>query len=225
MSRVELHTWPPDPDAALHLQATLRDQIILQWDGRPVSTIAGIDVNQSGSTGTTAVMVLSYPGMSPLETVTSRSLLVFPYIPGLFAFRVGPAILSAWEKLTIVPDVVMLHGHGTAHPRGCGLASQIGLWVNLPSIGVAKRLLYGSHGAVGPSVGEWSKVVDEADPNRVIGAALCMGENARPIYISPGHHIDLPQALKLVMVCMQGHRLPEPLRLAHQAANAMNKIS
>ncbi len=114
-----------------------------------------------------AIAVLSYPKLDRLGTVTGEAPQGLPYIPGLLAFRVGPAILAAWEKLKLKPDLILIHGHGTAHPRGLGLASHVGLWLNLPTIGVAKTRLYGSHSEPSSHLGEWSELLDEGVPKRV----------------------------------------------------------
>jgi deoxyribonuclease V len=133
---------------------------------------------------------------------------------------VAPAILAAWEKLSDKPDVLMIPAHGIAHPRGCGLASHIGLWLDLPCIGVAKRLLYGYHTEVGSQVGEWSEILDEHDSTCLIGAIVRTRGSSKPIYVSPGHLIDLKSSVELVLACSRGFRLPAPLRTAqHAAAN------
>jgi deoxyribonuclease V len=164
------------------------------------------------------VAVLNFPGLTNLISVSAETSQSFPYIAGYLAFREGPAILAAWEKLKLKPDLLLIHGHGIAHPRGIGLASHIGVWLNLPTIGITKTRLYGIHGEVGPQVGDWSKLVDEKQPDRAIGAVLRTCENIRPVYVSPGHLIDLEHSIEYVLACTRGCRIPEPLRAAHQAA-------
>lgn len=134
----------------------------------------------------------------------------------------GPAILAAWEKLTLKPDLILIHGHGIAHPRGLGLASHVGLWLNLPTIGTAKTRLYGCHSEAGSQVGEWSELLDEGDPKHVIGAVLRTQVNTKPVYVSQGHLIDLPHSVKFVMVCCRGYRMPEPIHAAHNIAQEHN---
>jgi deoxyribonuclease V len=218
MTQTSLHPWTLDPDEAIQLQEDLRECLVLAWDGRVVNTIGGVDINYVDDKARVAITVLTFPDMTPLTSITSDMQLVFPYIPGLLAFRVGPAILAAWEKLELKPDLIMIHGHGVAHPRGIGLASHVGLWINLPTIGIAKTRVYGCHYEAGSQVGDWSELLDERDTKHVIGAVLRTKVNAKPIYVSPGHLIDLMHSIQLVMACCHGFRLPEPIRMAHQLA-------
>jgi deoxyribonuclease V len=165
-----------------------------------------------------AIIVLSYPDMVLLDTVTSEASLAFPYIPGLLAFRVGPAILATWEKLKQIPDLIMMHGHGTAHPRGVGLASHMGLWLEVPTIGIAKSKLFLNHAQPGSQMGDWSTLMDEMETSRAIGAVLRTRVNTKPVYVSAGHLIDLQNSVEYVLVCCRGFRLPEPIRVAHTIA-------
>jgi deoxyribonuclease V len=210
--------WTYDLEKAVQVQENLRQHLLLSWDGRPLNTLAGIDVSYTQDSIRAAVAVLRYPSLTSLRTVTGEAPQGFPYVAGLLAFREGPAILAAWERLKLKPDLLLIHGHGTAHPRGVGLASHIGYWLNLPTIGIAKTRLYGTHTEVGPRVGDWSELVDEKEPGHVIGAVLRTCENTKPIYVSPGHLIDLEHSIEFVLECSRGCRMPEPLRAAHQAA-------
>jgi len=219
MSYPELHAWTLDPEQAARVQIALRTQIVLAWlQGKTVSTIGGVDVGLAQAMARAAIVVLRYPDLVPLEGVTAQSPLIFPYVPGLLAFREGPAILAAWDKLHDKPDVLMFDGQGIAHPRGIGIASQMGLWLGRPSIGVAKSRLYGRHAPPGPQRGDWVELYDERDKGRVIGAVLRTRENVNPLYISPGHLIDLPMCIEFVMRCCTRYRLPEPTRWAHRVA-------
>jgi deoxyribonuclease V len=207
-----LHPWTLDPDEAARLQVSLRERLRLAWDGRIVATVAGVDVSFTDELACAAIVLMSYPEVDLLATVIGRSQAIFPYIPGLLAFREGPAILAAWEKLNAKPDLLLFDGHGIAHPRGFGLASHLGLWLETPSVGVAKSRLYGRHADVGEQAGDQSLLWDENDPERVIGAVVRTREKSRPIYFSPGNLIDLENALAFGLACCTGHRLPEPLR-------------
>ena len=218
MTQPSLHPWTFDPYEAIQLQENLRKLLVLAWDGRVVNTIGGVEINTVRDMLRVTITVLTYPEMSPLIHASMDMPVEFPYIPGLLAFRVGPAILATWEKLTLKPDLLMLQGHGTAHPHGIGLASHMGLWLNLPSLGVAKTCLYGSHSKAGSQVGDWSEVLDEIDTKSVIGAVLCTRVNTKPIYVSPGHLIDLHHSIRFVLACCRGYRLPEPIRAGHKKA-------
>jgi deoxyribonuclease V len=142
--------------------------------------------------------------------------LVFPYIPGLLAFREGPAILSAWNELKNKPDLLMFDGQGIAHPRGIGIASQMGLWLERPTIGVAKSRLYGRHEEVGPQRGDRADLFDKSGHR--IGTVLRTREKTNLLYVSPGHLIDVEQATQFVVNSLAGYRLPEPTRWAHKVA-------
>jgi deoxyribonuclease V len=183
-----------------------------------VATLGGIDVDLEEDAARAAIVVLRYPDLSPVEGVTADAPLVFPYVPGLLAFREGPAVLAAWDKLQTKPDLLMFDGQGIAHPRGIGIASQLGLWLERPSIGVAKSRLYGFHADPGPRRGDRVELRDERSRSRVIGAVLRTRDKANPLYISPGHLIDLQTSLEFVLKCCTGYRLPEPTRWAHKVA-------
>ncbi len=210
--------WTYDVDQAIRLQEHLNGRLVLTWDDRAVHSIAGIDVSDAGDVIYAAITVYKYPGLAHLHTVTGHASPAFPYIPGLLTFRVGPAILATWEKLTEKPDLLLVHGHGIAHPRKMGLASHLGLWLNIPTIGVARERLYGRESEPGPAAGDWSRLLDEHHAGHSIGAALRTKEGSNPIYVSPGNLIDLEHAIAFVLASCRGHRTPEPLRLAHQKA-------
>src|SRR5687767_12629597 len=211
-----LHTWDLSPEEAARLQIELRARLILAWDKRPVTTISGVDVSIKTESTHAAIVVLRYPDLSPLEGVTAEAPLVFPYIPGLLAFREGPAVLAAWSKLQNKPDLLMFDGQGIAHPRGIGIASHMGLWLDRPTIGVAKSRLYGRHTEVGPKLGDRADLLDKS--GNVIGAVLRTREKTNPLYISPGHLMDVKHAVEFVMACTTSYRLPEPTRWAHKVA-------
>jgi deoxyribonuclease V len=218
MTLKNLHPWTLDPEEAIKVQSALRERLVLAWDDRPVTTVGGVDVDLEEDVARAAIVVLRYPDLTPLEGVTADAPLVFPYIPGLLAFREGPAVLAAWEKLQREPDLLMFDGQGIAHPRGLGIASQMSLWLELPTIGVAKSRLYGRHAEPGPKRGDSAELFDERDRMRVIGAVLRTREKTNPLYISPGHLIDVKHAIEFVLACCAGYRLPEPTRWAHKFA-------
>jgi deoxyribonuclease V len=220
MSTPPLHPWVIDPQGAIILQSPLRERLVLSWDGRPVTSVSGVDVGFDGEQALAAVVVLHYPDMTLLISITAVRQVDFPYIPGLLSFREGPTILAAWEKLTLKPDLLMFDGQGIAHPRGFGLAAHMGLWLNIPTIGVAKSRLYGVHSEVGPVLGDQSLLYDEKNRVRTLGAVVRTREKSKPLYISPGHLIDLENAVTFVRACCRGHRLPESIRLADQISKA-----
>lgn len=211
-----LHNWDLTPAEAAHVQGELRNHLVLTWDRRPVSTIGGVDVSVKTEAARAAIVVLNYPDLTPLEATVADELLVFPYIPGLLAFREGPAVLAAWDKLQNKPDLLMFDGQGIAHPRGIGIASQMGLWLERPTIGVAKSRLYGRHAEVGVEQGDRVELLDQS--GNIIGTVLRSRKKTNPLYISPGHLIDVEHATQFVLACNAGYRLPEPTRWAHKVA-------
>jgi deoxyribonuclease V len=212
----KLHNWNLTPQEAVRIQAQMRERLILRWDDRPVSTIGGVDVSIKDEFTRAAIVVLRYPDLTPFEAVVEDAPLVFPYIPGLLAFREGPAVLAAWSKLQNKPDLLMFDGQGIAHPRGIGIASHMGLWLERPTIGVAKSRLYGLHTEVGLQRGDRAQLLDKN--TNVIGAVLRTKEKTNPLYVSPGHLIDVEHAAEFVVACITRYRLPEPTRWAHKVA-------
>jgi deoxyribonuclease V len=217
---MQLHPWDLSPGEAAQVQKKLRERLILQWDGRPVAAVGGVDISIKPETARAAIAVIRFPELTPVEAVTADAPLVFPYIPGLLAFREGPAVLAAWEMLDNKPDLLMFDGQGIAHPRGMGIASLMGLWLERPSIGVAKSRLYGKHADVGLAHGDRAELLDRQ--GKVIGTVLRTRERTNPLYVSPGHLIDVQHATEFVQACLAGYRLPEPTRWAHKIAGGSN---
>jgi len=179
--------------------------------------IAGVDmsVDKGRGAATGAVVVLQYPELRLVEVKTVNDKLDFPYIPGLLSFRESPLILAACEQLDLTPDLVLVDGQGIAHPRRFGLASHLGLLLNIPTIGCAKSLLCGAHEIPGSEPDSYAEIIDKGE---IIGAVLRTKPRVKPVYVSIGHKIDLETAIHWVMNCCRGYRLPEPTRLAHLAA-------
>lgn len=218
MTLTDLHPWDLSAESAIQVQARLRPRLILKWDGRRVSTVGGVAVRLREEQACAAIVVLSFPDLTPIEASTAEAQLIFPYTSGLLAFREGPIILTAWEALSLKPDLLLFIGQGIAHPRGLGIASHLGLWLECPTIGVAKTRLYGKHTQPGPDRGDQATLYDEHDHEQAIGVVLRTGKNVRPLYISPGHLIDINHSAALVMDCVKHYRLPKPIRWAHRVA-------
>ena len=221
---VILHPWTLSPDDAVAIQQQLRRRLILRWDNRPVETVGGVDVGIAAQEVRAAIVVLRLADLAPIEGVVASAPLTFPYVPGLLAFREGPAILDAWARLRHKPDLLLFDGQGIAHPRGLGIASHMGLWLVRPTIGVAKSRLYGQFDPPGPQAGDASALRDPRT-GEVIGVVLRTRAQGAPLFISPGHLIDLPTALAFVRQCLRGHRLPEPTRWAHKLAAGQSPLA
>lgn len=185
-----------------------------------VRYIAGVDIStgRRGELARAAVVVLSFPELEVVEVQTAEGTLGFPYIPGLLSFREAPLALAACERLDITPDLFLIDGQGLAHPRRFGLACHLGLFLDRPTIGCAKSLLCGRYEEPSAGAGSSSPILDDGE---VIGTALRTRTGTKPVYVSIGHMISLPAAVSRAMQCCWGYRVPEPLRLAHQAASGM----
>lgn len=222
MKAANLHEWQVTPAQAIAIQQQLAGHILSEGELRHIRLVAGIDVSvrKTDTVGRGAVVILNYPELELVEVQTAEQNIDFPYIPGLLSFREVPVILSACEKLTNTPDLIFVDGQGVAHPRRMGLASHLGLIINKPTIGCAKSRLCGHHEPVGTDRGDSVKLIDGED---TIGVVLRTRTNVKPLYISIGHKISLETATRWVLDCGRGYRLPEPTRLAHQAAGRQLK--
>lgn len=212
-----LHPWPVTVKEAMQLQKELSHKVSRDGGVSEVSLVAGVDISAPDARGVAkgAVVVLRYPELEVEEIHLAEGRPAFPYVPGLLSFRESPLILEAFEGLSCKPDLLLVDGHGIAHPRRMGIASHLGLLLDLPSIGCAKSRLVGQHPMPGAEVGSYTQLLDG---DEVIGAVLRTGAGTSPIYVSIGHKIDLETAIRWVMRCCRGYRQPEPTRLAHQAA-------
>lgn len=187
-----------------------------------VQSIAGVDIGfeDGGAITRAAVVVLAWPGLAVLEEVVHREPTRFPYVPGLLAFRELPAALSAFSRLSRRPELVMVDGQGIAHPRRLGIAAHLGLWLDLPTIGIAKTRLCGRLGEVPERRGDWTPLVDG---DEVIGAVLRSRQGVKPVFVSPGHRLSLSTALEWTLACLGRTKLPEPTRLADRLASRRDR--
>jgi len=220
MSLSSLHSWNLTPGEAVEVQKRLRNLIRIEPLSRDVHTIAGADIsfNKFSETVYAGIVVLSLPDLQIIESAGVRSVTKFPYVPGLLSFRETPSVLEAWEKLKTKPDVLMLDGQGIAHPRRFGIACHTGLLLDLPAIGCAKSILVGKHGELGLEAGSQSPLVDRGEQ---VGVALRTKNKVNPVYVSPGHLIDLDSAVDLVLRSTGKYRQPEPTRQAHLLVNRL----
>ncbi|MBN8530872.1 MAG: deoxyribonuclease V [Alphaproteobacteria bacterium] len=195
------------------MQDALRAKQRLENDFGHLWLIAGVDVAYDVVRNLAwASIVTMQPGvLRPAEQVMAYAPADFPYIPGLLSFREIPAILEAMKKLTFLPSLLMVDGQGIAHPRRMGIAAHLGVLLNLPSIGVAKSRLTGNHEEPGPNKGDYAPLI--AGSQR-IGTVLRSKENTHPLYVSPGHRVDMETATALTLQCLTRYRLPEPTRFA-----------
>jgi len=215
MRIVSPHRWDVSPSEAVEMQEQLRSRVSTERAFSQINTVAGVDVAVKGDRAKAAVVVLSYPGLVPLDYSLAELAVEFPYIPGLLAFREGPAVLAALEKLKTEPDLFIFDAQGLAHPRRMGLATHLGVIIDRPSIGCAKSRLCGSHHQPGPERGSYTYLYDG---DEIIGAVVRTQTGVTPLYVSIGHKVDLPSAIEYVLSCGTNYRLPETTRYAHRVA-------
>ena len=218
----QLHDWKVSPREAVELQKSLRERVRLVPLAKKVRTIAGADIsfNKFETTVYAGLVVLRLPSLEVVEEVGVVSETKFPYVPGLLSFRETPSVLEAWAKLKAEPDAVMFDGQGIAHPRRVGIASHVGLLIDRPTLGCAKSVLVGKYEEPDRERGSWTELIDKGE---VVGAAVRTKKDVQPIYVSPGHLIDLQGAIELTLACNGGYRQPEPTRRAHLLVNALRR--
>jgi deoxyribonuclease V len=214
-----IHDWNVTTSEARELQERLAPSVVQKSLPRIISRIAAADValEKKGATAAAAVVVFSFPSLSELDFVIARGVVTFPYVPGLLTFREGPILIEALRSLRTRPDVVLFDGQGIAHFRGMGIASHMGLFLGIPTVGCAKSPLIKPAREPARARGSWSPIKREG---LTVGAALRTRSNVRPVYVSPGHLADVRSSMRLVLGCCGKFRLPEPLRAAHMACCA-----
>ena len=218
MKITPLHSWPDSTAEAKAIQEKFRDKVITSNQLKRVNNVAGIDIGfeDNGNITRAAIAVLSFPELEIVEQQVVRDKTRFPYVPGYLSFREVPAALIAFDKLKIIPDLLLCDGQGLAHPRRFGLACHLGLWTGIPSIGVAKSRLIGTHRDVGTKKGSWQALMDG---DETIGAVLRTRSNVSLVFVSIGHKVDLQTAIDYTLRCTTKYRLPETTRWAHKLAS------
>ena len=212
MNVQSFHRWDLTPEAAGHIQVEMAEMVT----GGPLpqlKTVLGVDVSYRRSTGRfiAAGILLTIPEFKKIMSLRNEGKTSFPYIPGLLSFMEIPPLLPVLRQMP-PPDVIFVDGQGIAHPRGCGLASHIGILTGIPTIGCAKSRLIGEHRDPGNKAGGYEPLIVG---EKLVGYVVRSKKGCRPIYVSPGHLLDPEAALKGTMMCLEGYRLPEPTRLAH----------
>ena len=212
------HSWKLTPTAAIALQHRLRSKVVRLGRPRRVTHVAGTDVGfeRGGKITRAAVAVLSFPALELVDHSVVRQPTRFPYIPGLLSFREIPALLGALAGLRVQPDLILVDGHGIAHPRRFGIASHLGVYCGATVIGVAKSRLVGEHREPIHRRGAWVPLQHHGE---TIGAVLRTKPHTLPIFVSIGHCISLPLGMRYVMACTTKFRLPETTRWAHRLAS------
>ena len=203
--------WDLTPSEAVALQKRLCGDVVKKSRLTTVESVAGIDTGYRNGLSQAAIVSMRYPSLEPLEEAISMRAVDFPYIPGLLSFRESPAILDAFEKLKHPPDLLIIDGHGIAHPRRFGIACHIGLLLDIPTIGCAKTLLVGQFEEPRSERGGFSYLMDRGER---VGVVLRTRSHVKPVFVSIGHRVDLQDCIHFVLTCCRGFRLPETTRRA-----------
>ncbi len=218
----DLHPWEVSPKEAVGIQTSLRERVRLTPLASPPSTVAGVDVSYDRGSDHffAAVVVMTFPELHVVEETSEEGRVTFPYVPGLLSFREGPVVLKALRKLDAVPDVIIFDGQGIAHPRGLGIASHMGLFLGIPTVGCAKTKLCGFYDEPGMERGDYSPLILNG---KQVGVVLRTKRGVKPLFVSPGHLIDVRGGLEIVLSCCRRYRLPEPTRQAHLLVNRVRR--
>ena len=217
---------PPDPALVQSLrqqQEAMRQRVRHEPLAHAPRLIAGCDSSfPTPETILSVFVVLKFPSLELVEKVYSHGPVTMPYVPGFLSFREAPNVVHAFAKLTHKPDIMMVDGHGIAHPRRMGIAAHLGVLLDVPSFGVAKQRLTGSFTEPAPEKGALQPLTD-AKTGELIGEVIRSKDRVLPLFVSPGHRCDQPTATRLALACLQGYKLPEPTRLAHHWAEEFKK--
>ncbi len=211
------HSWNVTPKQAVKIQKRLAAKIIKKGTPGKVQTIAGCDIAYDPQTKRcfAGVLIFSWPDMKIIEQLYVVEKVRFPYVPGLLTFREAPALLKCFRKLSLKPDLIMVDGQGIAHPRRIGVASHLGLILNIPTIGIAKSRLIGAFKSPGSAQGKWNHLyIDKNKQHDVIGAVVRTRSRVKPVFVSIGHKISLQESIKWVLRTTGKFRIPEPTRQA-----------
>jgi deoxyribonuclease V len=212
--------WPGDIAEARAAQELLSRTVrIVPFRGRP-RFVAGVDAAFSSTRIFAAACLYYLPDLVCVEQATAVQELLFPYVPGLLSFREGPAVIEACGRLKQRPDVILVDGQGIAHPRGIGIASHIGVMLDIPTIGCAKQRLVGDYLDPESGKGDWKPLrYREA----LVGAVLRTRDNVKPLFVSPGHRVDVNTAIAIVLSCLGRYRIPEPIRCADMLSKKVKR--
>jgi deoxyribonuclease V len=212
------HPWDISCRDAVQIQSKLAGNLVFDWSCKSIRTVGGVDISYSKTSRMmyAGVLVFDFETMELIDEGLSAQEETFPYIPGLLTFREGPVAEQAWDRLRVKPDVLIFDGHGIAHPRSFGTATHLGLLWGIPSIGCAKKRLVGEYREPGNRRGS---VSDLMLAGKCIGSVVRTRFNVKPVFVSSGYRVVRECAVKIILACGRGYRLPEPTRQAHKRVN------
>lgn len=207
-------------ESLLTAQKLVAEMVITEDDFGELQLIAGVDQAFVDDRIISGIVVLKYGSLEVVERTYSILPLNYPYISTFLSFREGPAIVSTFKKLKCLPDILIVDGAGINHPRRAGIATHIGVALDVPTIGVTKKILCGK-GEVPLSPGEANPLIYN---DQQVGWLLKSEKRSKPIVVAPGHRVSIESSLSIVKKSLRGHKLPEPGRLAHNYVNELKKI-
>ncbi|ACR80550.1 MULTISPECIES: endonuclease V [Kosmotoga] len=216
-----LHDWNVSLEEAADIQRTLKGMLSFEFPAKKVSIVAGVDVSFPQKNLGLCVIVVMDDTLKVIESVYHTQEVHIPYVSGFLSFREGPIFIETVKKLKIVPDLFFFDGQGIAHPRGLGIAAHMGLLLEKPSLGVAKSHLFGSYNEPGRNKGDFSYMYNKT--GEIIGTVLRTKKNTKPVFVSPGHMMDVDTAMSLTLKYTGKYRLPEPTRQAHILTQRLRK--
>ena len=220
MHFLKLHPWHIPPDWAVIYQKRLSRYISLVPNFTQIRIIAGVDASYNKQNIIGGIAILTYPDLTLLDYDSEVKPVNFPYIPGLLTFREGPVLIELFRKIKWNPDVIFFDRQGIAHPRRMGIATHMGLLLDRPTIGCAKSHLTGNYTKPGKHKGSYSILFHK---DSIIGAVVRTRNNVKPVFVSPGNHINLEKAIELTLSCTVSYRIPEPIRQAHILVQKIKK--
>jgi len=203
--------WPTNIHDAKTMQISLREKVKIITFKKTPQYVSSVDASFADDKVVAVACLYKYPELIYLGHEVAIREASFPYVPGYLTFREGPAIFEALYSLKIKPDIILFDGQGIAHPKGIGIASHIGVLLDISTIGCAKSRLVGEYKEPGVKRGEWSPLKYNSS---IVGAVLRTKDNVRPVFVSPGHRIDFKCSIEIVLGCTTKYRIPEPLRRA-----------
>lgn len=218
----QLHKWNLTIKEAVELQNKLAKKILIQPLKSQVELIAGCDVafKKNSNEATAGITILSFPELKLLSRIVVNTKVKFPYIPGFLSFREIPVLLKAFVKLNDKIDLLFVDGYGIAHPRKFGIASHLGILLDLPTIGCGKTYLLGDYKLPDLEAGSFTKLTYK---DEIVGAVVRTKTGVKPIFASIGNRINLEQTIEFTIKSCKGYRIPEPIRQAHLLVNTIVK--
>jgi len=209
-----MHSWNVSVAEAVDIQKNMASRIIARGCPDAIERVAGVDLafSKKDTLGFCSIIIFSYPGLEVLEEVDCAGEVSFPYVPGLLSFREGPLFLKAFGRVKLIPDLIFFDGQGIAHPRRIGIASHMGLWLDIPSIGCAKSRLFGDFREPAKEKGARGYLCD--NDGNPIGAVVRTREGVKPVFVSPGHRVGIDESVRLALECTGPWRVPVPTRAA-----------